>query len=414
MKKLTRILSLVVVAVIALVLAGCGKTTAKPEPQTTQKPAPTTTAAPRTTQAQQTTQAQTTTVKPVEYYENGLLKGNFENLAPKIQNLSNKFVANWANFSAGSAEIVTEGDGNHAIKLVPGANKEVAITGEFGPGMIQVGHFKVQARIKKGADFAGSIVFGGFDNSNWVPGYQVPFDLTEVELSETEWTLITAEYDVETATTNPWVNFDFGYNTTAETVSDNNFILVDDVTVLKKGEDDAYTKADTCANNSFEFFDAELILNVGGWKANSFIFVEGDSLENEILSLDGNTVLKVYGSAQDVVKFDLAAGTAIVLPGNYRVSMKVKAGSACGLDGISFLFFGDPRPALSVGEDPVAFDIKGVNADGWTTVYAYFTVSERVTSAWVNMYFMVKLNNAEAQSADNYILIDDVEICQEK
>ena len=175
MKKLTRILSLVVVAVIALVLAGCGKTTAKPAPATTAAPAGTTkapagtTAAPVTTTAapSTTTQAQqTTTAKPVEYYENGLLKGNFENLAPKIQNLSNSFVANWANFSGGSAEIVTEGDGNHAIKLVPGASKQVAITGEFGPGMIQVGHFKVQARIKKGADFAGNIVFGGWDNSN--------------------------------------------------------------------------------------------------------------------------------------------------------------------------------------------------------------------------------------------------------
>ena len=424
MKKLTRILSLVLVAVCALMLAACGKTeaptttkapaatTTKPAtqaPATTTKPA---TQAPATTTVAPTTAAPTTTA-PVEYYENGLLKGDFENLVQPMKNLTNAFVANWANFSAGSAEIIIETDGNHAIKLLPATSGGAAtITGEFGPGVCQAGTLKVSAKVKRSAGFDGNIVFGAWDNSVWTPGYQVQFDLSAVTLSETEWTTITYEYTVTEATTNGWVNFDFGYICGEQ--SDNNYILVDDITVLVKGTDDEWTKADTCNNNGFEGFDSELILNVNGWKAGSFIYVEADSLENELPMIDGNTVLKVYGTNQKTVKFNLAAGTALALPGDYRVTMKVKLGAdATNVSRIAFLFFGAPNPALSTDE-AVEFDLTNLTADGWATIDAYFTVTERTTSAWVNMFFMVDLNNDVIQSANNFIYIDDVQICQAK
>lgn len=74
---------------------------------------------------------------------------------------------------------------------------------------------------------------------------------------------------------------------------------------------------------------------------------------------------------------------------------------------------GAPNPALSTDE-AVEFNLTNLTADGWATIDAYFTVTERTTSAWVNMFFMVDLNNDVIQSTNNFIYIDDVEICQAK
>lgn len=419
MKKTTKILSFALLAVCAFMLAACGKTQA-PTP-TTKAPVATTTKAPTqapttTTQAPATTTVAPTTVKPVEYYENGLLKGDFENLVTPRKNLTSTdgFIANWGNFTEGIAEIVVEADGNHAIKLQPKSDEkpDAIITGEFGPGVVQAGEYKVQASVKVSSAFAGSIVYGAFKGSDpWVPGWKTPIDLTSYELSADTWTTIEANYTLAEGYEAAWVNFDFGYVTTA--AGDNSYILVDNITVLKKGEGDTWTKADTNTNNGFEGFDKELILDVSGWKAGSFIYVEADSLENSLPQIEGNTVMKIYGTNQKTVKFNLAAGGAIVLPGDYKVTMKVKLGSAAtNVSSISFLFFGDPRPVLET--EATSFDLTNLTQDGWATIDAYFTVTERTTSAWVNMYFMVELNNDTIQSTENYILIDDVQICQAK
>ena len=420
MKKLTKILSFALLAVSAFMLAACGAKTEAPATKapvaTTTKAPVVTTKAPVVTTKAPTTVAPTTTVKPVEYYENALLKGDFENLVTPRKNLTSTdgFIANWGNFTDGIAEIVVEADGNHAIKLQPKSDEktDAIITGEFGPGVVQAGEYKVQASVKVGSAFAGSIVYGAFKGSDpWVPGWKTPIDLTSYELSTDTWTTIEANYTLTEGYEAAWVNFDFGYVTTA--AGDNSYILVDNITVLKKGEGDTWTKADTNTNNGFEGFDKELILDVSGWKAGSFIYVEGDSLENSLPQIEGNTVMKIYGTNQKTVKFNLAAGGTIVLPDDYKVTMKVKLGEAAtNVSRIEFLFFGDPRPVLET--EATQFDLTNLTDDGWATIDAYFTVTERTTSAWVNMYFMVDLNNDEIQSTDNYILIDDVEICQAK
>ena len=415
MKKLTKILSFALLAVSAFMLAACGAKTEAPVATTTKAPVATTTKAPVVTTKAPTTVAPTTTVKPVEYYENGLLKGDFENLVQPVKALGD-WVAGWGNFSAGLVEVVTETDGNHALKLQPKTDGgEAAACGAFGPGVVKVGTFKVQVKVKAASGFDGSIVYGGWDSKVWTPSWPLAqFDLTGKTLSADEWTQLEATYDVAEDTTNGWVNFDIRYACT--TAGDDNYILIDDVTVLKKGEDDTWTKADTNANNDFEAFDAELILNVANtWKAGNFVWVEEGSIENEFLTLDGNTVLKIYGTNQKTVKFDLGVNSAVVLPGDYRATMKVKLGAqATNVSSISFRLFGAPNPVLSAGEEFIQFNLTNLTADGWATIDAYFTVNESVTSNWVNMYFMVDLNNDEIQSTDNYILIDDVEICQAK
>ena len=407
MRKLTKILSLVFVFMLSLVLAACGSNTTANKTQNPSQP---------TQPSQPATSATTaTTAKPVEYYENALLKGDFEDLVQPVKNLTGAWVAGWGNWSGAIVEVVTETDGNHALKLRSGADGGAAkATAEMGTGVYQEGHFKVQMDVKKGPAFDGEIVFGLWDDHNWLPGWPLAtFDLTGVTLSETEWTTISLEYDCAQATSNGWVNADVGYVNVA--ASENNYLLIDNFTVLKRQDDGSYAKADRNFNNNCEAFDSELILNVSGWKAGSFIWVEADSLENEFLTLNGNTVLKVYGTNQKDVKFDLAAGGAVVLPGDYKVTMKVKLGSAAtNVSSIKFQFYGDPRPVLPEGEELTSFNLSNLSGDGWVTVEAYFTLKSRVTSAWVNMWFDVTLNNDTIQSADNYILIDDVEILQAK
>ena len=408
MRKLTKILSLAFVFALSLMLAACGTRTEAPTQKPTQPPT-------QQTQKSTTTTQTTTTATPVEYWENALLKGNFEDLVQPVKNLTGSWVAGWGNWSGAIVEVVTESDGNHALKLRSGADEGAAkATAEMGTGVYKEGHFKVQMDVKKGPEFDGDIVFGLWDNANWLPGWPLAkFDLTNVTLSETQWTTISLEYDCQAATSNSWVNADVGYvNVHA---SENNYLLIDNFTVLKRQEDGSYAKADINFNNNCEAFDAELILNVSGWKAGSFIWVEADSLENELLTLDGNTVLKVYGTEQKSVKFDLAAGGAIVLPGDYKVTMKVKLGSAASnVSSINFKLYGSPNPVLPEGKEVTNFDLSKLSADGWATIDAYFTLESRVTSAWVNMWIEVVLNNDTIKSTDNYILIDDVEILQAK
>ena len=189
-----------------------------------------------------------------------------------------------------------------------------------------------------------------------------------------------------------------------------NYILVDNFKII-----DTITNenVDVETNNGFDLFvlPQDNSMNTPGWKVDSFgrdVIYVGDKLENELIQENGNTVIKAYTSDSDHTNLTLAAHRDIAQAGIYKLSMKVKLGSAAVMvDNIGFrLSSNNPLGTI----DMVFEGLDKLSSDEWVTLDIYFGVGNTVNVDFVNIDLWVFTHNDEIQNSENYVLIDDVAI----
>lgn len=322
-------------------------------------------------------------------------------------------VKTWANGyyngSAGKVQIMREGN-NTIAKLKPAANNGAAIlTRSCNVAILKAGTYKFSVDVKLGSAADGTLSFGIWDGKAWAPAWpKVTIDTTGANADG--WKTVTYEFTLAANKTGTYANLDLAY--TCKTAGENNYVLVDNIQMINTKTN---KNADTNAYGDFEGVIASLsdMLKTNGWKqdstGNNVIYI-GSALENALgAEENGNKFFKFYTSNGASSSVDFTGNTAFAKAGTYKLSAKVQLGpDATNVDNIGFRFYSQ-RP---LGVNDISFTgLEKLNSEEWVTLEATFTVPKRVATSYININFWVFTHNDVIKSADNYVLMDDIQVC---
>lgn len=127
--------------------------------------------------------------------------------------------------------------------------------------------------------------------------------------------------------------------------------------------------------------------------------------EVKIIYDKSNTYAKLRPMADgQTAKITKACGTNILKAGNYKLSFKVKLGSA--VDGVIMFGLFDGSYIVDINKNVIDIP-SGANTTDWTTVTGEFTLNKNSSANFSNLDIAYK---CVSSSKDNYILIDDIVI----
>ena len=323
-----------------------------------------------------------------------------------------KWVNDCYNASAGKV-LIMNGKENAYVKLLPAANAGAAIlTKSCNTAVLKAGTYRLSFDVKLGDKADGAISFGIWDGKAWAPQWpKVTIDTTGANADT--WTTVTYEFTLPADKTGTYANLDLAY--TCVTADEDNYVLIDNVQLINKATNQ---NVDTGKHGDFEGFFTKLrdLLRTSGWKADkngNVIFVSEGVLENELVTEEnGNKCFKFYTAKGPSTLVNFAGNTAIAKAGIYKMSVKVKLGpDASKVDNIGFRL----HAATPLNAGDITFKgLEKLNSSEWVTLEAYFVVPKTVTTNYVNMNFWVFTHNDEIGSADNYVLMDDIEVREVK
>ena len=122
------------------------------------------------------------------------------------------------------------------------------------------------------------------------------------------------------------------------------------------------------------------LLNKSGWKSdgtNNVIYNEEDSIENSVVTVDGNSVFKAYTSKGKCTSVNFKGNKNIATAGVYELTIKVKGGpDANRLGSIGIRLFGQSFKVVDVRFTGV----ENITSTEWTTLKLTFTVKENLKS----------------------------------
>jgi len=326
--------------------------------------------------------------------------------------LTNSFSMNYANYSGGSVSIINDGNNTYA-KLRPVENGGYAtITKSCDIAVLKKGTYRLSMDVKLGSSADGTVSFGIWDGVAWVPGW--PMTVIDIgEAKADDWTKITYEYTLAEDKTGGFANLDIGYQ--GVSVGANNYVMIDNIQIIDIATN---TNIDIADYGNFEGVVTQSpvgLLQTSGWKAdttgNGVIYVGDANLENEVVvEENGNKCFKFYTSTGFDSSVDFAGNTAFAGAGTYKMSVKAKMGAeAINVDNIGFRFYAQGG-TLETGD--VTFQtLNDLSSDEWVTLEAYFTVPETIATDFINMNFWAFTHNNEIGSTENYVLMDDIEVC---
>lgn len=325
---------------------------------------------------------------------------DFEGFNSNNHTLKNEFLEFYGNFGDGVVEIIKE-NGQTFAKLLPTTNSlKSTITHEANPEILKAGTYVISMDVKLGSDNKGTLSFGIFNGENWIPEY------TQIDIANAnkdQWTKVSCEYVLE-ANQSGYANLDIAYVTTE--LATNNFILIDNISISLKGEEANFESE---RNYNFDENFTRL-LNKSGWKSdgtNNVIYNEEDSIENSVVTVDGNSVFKAYTSKGKCTSVNFKGNKNIATAGVYELTIKVKGGpDANRLGSIGIRLFGKSFKVVDVRFSGV----ENITSTEWTTLKLTFTVKETKITDYVNIDFYVYTNNDENSSVDNYLLVDDISV----
>jgi len=321
--------------------------------------------------------------------------------------VTGEWVNGYGNFSAGNVQIMRE-KGNAFGKLMPTTNNgEAVLTRACDVAILKAGTYKFSLDVKLGSSADGKLSFGLWDGVIWTPAW--PKVVVDTKNTKADgWTNVSYEFTIPTNQTGTFANLDLAY--TAGVAGENNYILVDNIQMINVATN---INADTYAFGDFEGILPSLadLLKTSGWKQDSTgsdVIYVGGALENVLGSEDGNKYFKFYTKDGADSSVDFAGSTAFANAGTYKISAKVKLGpAATNVDNIGFRL--NAENSLGVGDISFA-GLESLNSENWVTLEAVFTVPEKVTTNWININFWVFTHNDAIKSADNYVLMDDIEV----
>lgn len=309
---------------------------------------------------------------------------------------------NYSNHSGQSVTIIKD-DNNIYAKLKSSSTSFSSITHAANTSMLKAGTYVVSIDVKLGSAFDGTVASGLYNGNAWV--YSRNNKTIDVSTANSStWTTVTYEYTLTEDKTGSYSNLDFGHK--PNTVSEDNYILIDNIDVRLKGSD---TNLERKNNYNFEeFFQHNL--NSSGWHSDGtqdVVYISEDSVENSFITIDNNSVFKAYTSNRIFTNANFNGNEKIATAGLYQLTIKVKGGpDANRLGSIGFRMFGESFKVVDVRFDGV----ENINSETWTTLKAVFEVKATKVTSYVNIEIYVYTNNDLNSSVDNYVLIDDLSV----
>ncbi len=309
----------------------------------------------------------------------------------------------------GKVWVVNDGTNSYAQCLPIDDGGTATITKSCSKDILKAGTYKISMDVKLGSTFDGKLLFGIFDGVAWAPSWPLVEIDTSSANSET-WTTVAYEFTLSESMTGEFANMDLAYY--CSTADTDNYILIDNIQII-----DTATNSNVDTNGSGDFEGIVScptgLLTTGGWKqdntGNDVIFVSDMFPENDlVVDNSGDRCFKFYTSAGASTSVNFAGNPAIATAGLYKISMKVKLGSAAtNVDNIGFRFYAASDPGTG---DMTFSGLDQLSSDKWVTLETYFTVPTTVSTNYINMNFWVFTHNDVIGSVDNYVLVDDIEV----
>lgn len=322
-----------------------------------------------------------------------------------------EYVDHYVSYNTGTSKVWVEGvEDEYYLKMLPTVdNGTASITKACGGGMLIAGTYQMSMKVKLGSAADGTLSFGFWDGAAWLPQWPLA-NLDISEANAEDWTTVTYDFTVANDSTGTYTNMDLKY--VCGTADEDNYILIDDIEII-----------DTSINENVDFnpvyFEdyvtapAQVLSTGGNWALDNsgryVVYVGATALENEIVvQKDANKVFKFYTSDGVSSSADFAGDTGFATAGLYKMSARVKLGDdATNVNNIGFRFYAQNN--LGVGD--LMFDgLNQLSSEKWVTLVKYFEVPATVSTSYINMNFWVFTHNDEIQSADNYVLMDDIEV----
>lgn len=311
---------------------------------------------------------------------------------------------NYYDSTKGKTEII-KGDGNNYAKLTPTNESLLAkFTHASNTAILKAGTYVLSLDVKLGSAADGTLKLIGLWPNAWIASTRnLPIDISNANTDT--WTTVSCEYTIDQSVSNGFVNVDIGY--TGKVVNENNYILVDNFKICRKGSDDNLNKN---KNSDFESFFTQN-LDSSGWRnngVNDVVLIPVECLDNSFETIDDNVAFKAYTENEKCTSFSFKGSVEMATQGLYKLSFRVKGGKdATDLGSIGFRLFGENNFKVV----DVRFDgVENINDTEWTTLEAVFYVSATKTTTYVNVECYVYTNNDRVQSKDNYVLLDDLSV----
>ena len=317
----------------------------------------------------------------------------------------------YANFSTGKVEI-EENNNNAYSKLVPlGPAEPATITKALNVAVLTQGTYTLSLDVFLSEEATGKLEFGIFNGNVWLPNdFKTVIDLSGA--TKGQWSTVTSTFTFNEDKVGPFANLDIAYSVSELLVED--YILIDNIQVLKDG-----ANVDVNMNNDFEQFEISLSnkLSSTGWKQDNkgdVIYI-ADKLENSLVSENNNVYIKAYTSNADHTGFTVKGSDEIANAGVYKLSIKVKLGDqATSVDNIGFRFSSNIQTGIfePFTHDVVFADLDTLSTEEWTTLEVVFENRHTLIVDFVNIDFWVFTHNDELLQDNNYVLIDDIQVCK--
>lgn len=176
----------------------------------------------------------------------------------------------YANASAAENEIVSFGN-NRVLKLFTSNGTSTSITKALNLNVAKPGWYKLSFKAKAGENFyTNNIGFRISDNTG-TGAHVGETNVSYSAINKDEWVTVETPFYVNSASSSPWLNLDlwvFTHNDDAEHQSDNNYLLIDDIQVVKKASGGDWSE------NLFEKGDISGFRESQGQKISNIVYGE--------------------------------------------------------------------------------------------------------------------------------------------
>lgn len=312
--------------------------------------------------------------------------------------------------NAAQRTMVSAGDVNGLVNTWQGTLKDLGGTNAAGDYQLT---FRIKLSAKAAENKATRNVYA---NVIWDGGFVgVLMENHSLSIYEGErW------YECSATFTKPatgWAQLQFFHHTSVPaTRSSDDYILIDDIAIHTSNGEGGYNTADvdTVGDGTYQSLaNLGTIGNPFTWCLGGTVHAEptsGNTGTGIIEEEDGNRALKMIGTTE-CVEITLYGNPMISLAGTYKLKVDLKLGKDSGLKNLGFRGW--------VGSNPVTQGIPDTNiiSDAYheisTTEYKTFEVEFTTLGTpggWVNIFFWSFSDSHINTSADNYFLMDNLEI----
>mgnify|MGYP002529179982 CR=1 FL=1 len=319
----------------------------------------------------------------------------------------------YSQVSDSPASVYEESNGNQYLRLRYKNSEYSSFYFDCTRVIEQDGIYKFEADIRFNADLTTNNIFmsvfgdnGSFSktiaaNANVLNGMVTPTE-------NSEWKRLSFTFTIDDFYLKSYQYFKFGFNTMG---LEKNYMDIDNIRIsLCTPMEFGTENIDIDKNGDFESFDGAYAFDKTGWHGDQTYYVSESGLENQVISMDGNRVLKLYTSDKPSTSITKALHLNAAKKGWYKLVFKAKGGANFYTNNLGFRINDKSGTGAHVGETRMTYT--DINSQDWVTVEAPFYVEKTSQSPWLNLDLWVFTHNDDAgyHSDDNYLLVDDIKI----